>query len=368
MAARTLLPVVVAATLLATACSSGQSATQPTGNAPSTPPQASTAAPAALTVTNCEKEVAYEAVAQRIIATSNSTNLGTLLRIGAVDQLAAISLSTGNDAVMNTLYDVDVTDIPRLQSPISMEAILASDPDLLIGSYTGLFSGSSGITPESANDKGVPTYVISDSCRQDPDAGAGSAMGIMSPFDAVRDDIANYGVLTGNETGATEALAEFDARLAALEAAPKAEKAPRVLLFDSGTTELYTSGKNGSPQGILEAAGAENVFETEDTTWFKASWEAVAEREPDAIVVMDYRSDDPEEVANKVNTIRTQPALKNTEAVKQNRIIVLPLTLFMSGFSNVEAADQVRAGLEDMGLLPQTDIDGKLPDEFTAVP
>jgi hypothetical protein len=40
----------------------------------------------------------------------------------------------------------------------------------------------------------------------------------------------------------------------------------------------------------------------------------------------------------------------------------------MSGFSNVEAADQVRAGLEDMGLLPQTDIDGKLPDEFTAVP
>ncbi|MFT3888427.1 MAG: ABC transporter substrate-binding protein [Arachnia sp.] len=319
-------------------------------------------------MTNCDKQVTYDAVAQRIIATSNTTNLGTLLRIGAIDQLAAVGLSKGNEAVMNTLYDVDVTNIRRLESPISMEAVLSYDPDLLIGSYTGIFSGSVGITPESANEQGVPTYIISDSCRQNPDGGAGSAMGIMTPFDAVRADIANYGVLTGHEDKAQEALAEFNERLAALEAAPKAEKAPRVLLFDSGTTELYTSGKNGSPQGILEAAGAENVFDTEDTTWFKANWEAVAEREPDAIVVMDYRSDDPEEVANKVNTIRTQPALKDTAAVKNNRIIVLPLTLFMSGFSNVEAADQVRAGLEDMGLLPQTDIKGELPAEFTAVP
>ncbi|WP_229054506.1 ABC transporter substrate-binding protein [Aeromicrobium sp. Leaf350] len=312
-----------------------------------------------VSVENCGEETSYDATAERIVATSNSANIGTLLRVGALDQIAAMSLSVGNDPILNELYDVDVTDVPRLKSPISLESVVGADPDLLIGSYSGLFSGSSGVTREAAADQGVPTYVISDSCRQDP-ADPASKLGTMSPWDAVRADIVNYGELTGNVDEAETALAEFDERLAALEDAPQGDTPPQVLLFDSATTDVYTSGRNGPPQGIIEAAGAENVFAEEDTTWFRASWESVATREPDVIVVMDYRSDNPNEVEEKLATIRNQAALKDTEAVREDRIIVLPLVLFTSGYPNIEAAEQLRAGLEELGLLPETDIAGTL--------
>lgn len=317
-----------------------------------------------VTLTNCDVELTYDTPVERIVATSNSANIGTLLRIGAVDQLQAVALSEGNNAVMTSLFGPGIEDVPRLQTPISLEAIVAEDPDLLIGSYSGLFAGSTGVTVEAANEQDIDTYVISDSCRQDPDEGSSSALGTMDPWDAVRADLENYGALTGNEDEAAAALDEFNDRLAALADAPQPDEAPRILLFDSGTDDIFTSGRNGPPQGIIEAAGGENIFDSEDTTWFRASWEAVAQAEPDAIVVMDYRSDDTNEVDSKLATLRDQPSLSSLPVIDEDRIIVLPLALFTSGYGNIEAAEQVRAGLERLGLLPQSDIVGELPEEF----
>lgn len=312
-----------------------------------------------ISIENCGVKTTYDGPAERIVATSNSANIGTLLRVGALDDIASMSLSPGNDEILNDLYDVDVSDVPRLKSPISLETIVGAEPDLLIGSYSGLFAGSSGVTRDVAAQNNIPTYVISDSCRQDPDDES-SKLGTMGPWDAVRADIENYGSLTGNQDEASAALTEFNKRLDALQSAPKGDKPVKVLLFDSGTTDVYTSGHNGPPQGIIEAAGGENVFADEDTTWFRASWESVASREPDVIVVMDYRSDNANEVDEKIATIRAQAALKDSPAVREDRIVVLPLVLFTSGYPNIEAAEQLRAGLEDLGLLPKTDIAGTI--------
>ena len=368
------IALLLAAFALSACSAPGESA--PSGDASATTmasepvvnPTESTSTQAAangpITLTNCGQEVTYPGAVSRIVATSNSANIGTLLRIGAADKLAAASLKEGNDAVLTALYGAGIESVPRMDNPISMEAIVGQQPDLLIGSYSGLFSGSSGVTVEAANENGINTYVISDSCRQDPAAGSASKLGTMDPWDAVRADVQNYGTLTGKEAQAKEALAELNTRLEELEKAPKPDTKPKILLFDSGTDELYTSGKNGPPQGIIEAAGAANVFDTQDTTWFKASWEAVAQTQPDVIVVLDYRKGDANEIPGKLETIRTQPALANLDVVKQNRIIVLPLVLFTSGYPNLEAAAQVRMGLEDLGLAPKSDIKGKMPDDL----
>ena len=347
------LAALSAAALLVAACSSG-----------SPSPQASTSGSGPVTLTNCGTEVTYPKQASRIVATSNSANIGTLIRIGAVQNLAAVSLQKGNDEVLSALYSPGIENVPRLQNPISMESIVSTEPDLLIGSYSGLFSGSSGVTPEAAAEQNIPTYVISDSCRQDPAAGSSSKLGTMDPWDAVRTDIQNYGALTGRTAEATEALTEFNTQLAELQQAPAPTKKPRILLFDSGTNELYTSGRNGPPQGIIDAAGGVNVFDNQDTTWFKASWESVAETQPDVIVVLDYRKGDADEIKNKLETIRTQQALANLDVVKQNRIIVLPLVLFTSGYPNLEAAVQIRKGLEQMGMAPESPVKGKLPESL----
>ncbi|MBM9465316.1 ABC transporter substrate-binding protein [Aeromicrobium sp. YIM 150415] len=311
-----------------------------------------------VSLTNCDIEKTYAAPVERIVATSNSANIGTLLRVGAVDQLAAVALNPDNDEIMTELYGSGIEDVPRLESPISLEAIVAQTPDLLIGSYSGLFAGSSGVTEEVAAERDIDTYVISDSCRQDPDD-TSSALGTMDPWTAVRTDLENYGALTGHEDEASEAIEDLDERLGALEDAPRPDAAPKVLLFDSGTDDLYTSGHNGPPQGIIDAAGGENVFADEDTTWFRASWEAVASRQPDVIVVLDYRSGDENEVATKIDTIRQQPALRDLPAVAEDRIVVLPLALFTSGHPNIEAAEALRTSFDDLGLTPESGIEGR---------
>jgi iron complex transport system substrate-binding protein len=303
-------------------------------------------------VQNCGERRTFDGVARRIVATSNSANVGTLLRIGAVDQLAAVTLTEGNDPLMRELYGPGIERVPRLKSPISMEAILAKRPDVLVGSYSGLFAGSTGVTVESAEKRGVAPYVISDSCRQDRAAGKASKLGTMDPWDAVRADVANYGRLTGHEAEAADARKELDRRLAALRAAPRAKRAPKVLLFDSGTSDLYTSGRNGPPQGIIEAAGGENVFADQDTTWFNASWERVAAAKPDAVVVMDYKSGEPGEVEQKLRTLRARPGLEDLPVIREDHVVALPLALFTSGYPNIEAAERVRDALEQFGLVP----------------
>ena len=88
-----------------------------------------------------------------------------------------------------------------------METILGKQADLVVGSYSGLFKGASGVTPESLQSNNIDSYVISDSCRQS--AAADSALGTMGPWDALRADVTNYGKLFGTEDTAAEAQTEF---------------------------------------------------------------------------------------------------------------------------------------------------------------
>jgi len=125
------LAALSAAALLVAACSSG-----------SPSPQASTSGSGPVTLTNCGTEVTYPKQASRIVATSNSANIGTLIRIGAVQNLAAVSLQKGNDEVLSALYSPGIENVPRLQNPISMESIVSTEPDLLIGSSG---DGSAGL-------------------------------------------------------------------------------------------------------------------------------------------------------------------------------------------------------------------------------
>lgn len=59
----------------------------------------------------------YPKQASRIVATSNSANVGTLIRIGAVQNLAAVSLQKGNDEVLSALYSPGIENVPACRTP-----------------------------------------------------------------------------------------------------------------------------------------------------------------------------------------------------------------------------------------------------------
>lgn len=45
------------------------------------------------------------------------------------------------------------------------------------------------------------------------------------------------------------------------------------------------------PTALIEAAGGRNIMDDLETSWGYVSWEAVAERDPDFLILLDYPND-----------------------------------------------------------------------------
>jgi iron complex transport system substrate-binding protein len=134
-----------------------------------------------------------------------------------------------------------------------------------------------GITPDSLREQGIAPYILTESCRRT----AGSdARGVVDPWTALTDDLANLGTITGTEARAQEVAADLAARLTTLRQAPQAGTPPTIFLFDSGTDSVYSSGGFCAPQAIIAGGGGRNALDDVDDTWTEVSWERVAASSP----------------------------------------------------------------------------------------
>ncbi|MFF2088173.1 ABC transporter substrate-binding protein [Nocardia sp. NPDC058176] len=310
-----------------------------------------------LTVRNCGKDTAFPAPAQRMFV--NDGNLiSMVLALGAQDQVVAVSSVQRDAGTLRAHYGADVVDGLNSVAPEypSRETVLAQRPDVMVAGWNYGYDEASNLTPASLAKDGIAAYVLTESCRQEDGA---AARGTVEPWTALRTDLTDLGAITGRTDRAAEVTADLDRRLAALEAAPKPTTAPTVFLFDSGTDTVYSSGKFGAPQAILEAAGARNILDDVADTWTKVSWERVVSADPDAIMFVDYPGQTYEQ---KVELLRTKPGINNLRAVRDARFLNLPYALWTSGPLNVDAAEQIRKQLEQWNLVPASDITPEADD------
>lgn len=328
------------------------------------------AASGSITLTNCGEEVTYPGVAEKLLV--NDGNIVSLaLAVGAEDNISAISSVSRNMSILTAAYGDAIAEKPEVAKEYpNLEEVLAAEPDVMLAGWGYGFGEDKGVTPESLADKGIGAYVITESCRSgdksDVATGSGDpshARGVVDPWEAVRTDLHNIGVLTGHEDGAAAAIADIDARLEKLAGAPTAESRPVGFVFDSAADAPFTSGSFGAPQGILDKAGAINATADIKDTWTTVSWESVAEMEPDFIALVDYPGQTFEE---KVEILRSNPATKNLQAVKDNRFINLPYAMWTESPLNVDAAEHVRKALEGWGLAPKSEVaaDLQLPSDL----
>ena len=326
-------------------CGSTTPATAPGAAAPSS-------APGTVTVTNCGVEQTFPSPAQRLFV--NDGNLVALtLAVGAGEQVAAVS-SLQDDADVLTRAYGDVVGGLRQVAPEypALETVVAARPDVVVAGWNYGFSESTDVTPQTLAARGIGAYVLSESCRQ-----ADGARGTMDPWQAVRTDLTNLGAITGHPGTAAAVVADTDARLAALAAAPPPEREPVVFVFDSGTDAIFSSGGFGGPQAIIDAAGGRNALADLADTWTEVSWERLATARPDLVVFVDYPG---QTLAQKQQVLAEHPASRNLPAVREQRYLHLPYALWTSGPLNVDAAEHLRQGLERYGLAPASGIRPRL--------
>lgn len=303
-----------------------------------------------VTVSTCGEDVRFPSPAQRMYVAGDGNLLAMVLAVGAQDQVAGASGTTDTAQALSRVYGSEVIDrIPvATRDQPTMENVLAQRPDVMLAGWSYGYTEERRLTPELLSGRGIAPYVLSESCRQED-----GARGTMPPWEALSADIEAVGAITGHVDEAAEVDADITRRREALEAAPQATERPTVFLFDSGTKEIFTSGAFGGPQAIIEAAGAKNATADIDDTWTTVSWERLVRSSPDFIAFVDY---DGQTFEQKVEVLRTNPATKDLPAVREERFLNLPIPAWTSSPLNIDAAEALRAELEEHDLVPASGI------------
>jgi iron complex transport system substrate-binding protein len=284
---RTLLALLFAVAV--TACAAAPAA-EPIA-APAAEP---TAAPAAEPITDAlGREVDVPADVIRVVSLAPSIT-EILFAVGAGSQVV------GNTEYCD--YPIEAEDLTKIggfsADTISIESIVALEPDLVIGGSLAQASVAEALTAVD-----IPTLVF------DPQT-----------FDDVYNNITQIGVVTGHAAEAEAVVTAMRERVAAVEAIVAEipdDQRPTVFyeLFDE---PLMTAGSNTFIGQMIDLVGAESIFADASEDYPQVSTEVIIERDPQVIVGPDSHGD-----KLTIDQLAERPGWAEISAVRDGRIYLL---------------------------------------------
>ncbi len=139
-------------------------------------------------------------------------------------------------------------------------------------------------------------------------------------FEDIYEDYETLGQIFGVQDVAAEKVAAMKAVIASVQEAlgeETYENPVNVFVFDSGEDEPFTACQ-GMPGDILKLAGGISSFDDIDKGWATVSWEQVVERDPEAILILDYNG----EAEEKKEFLMNNEALQSVAAIQNEAIYV----------------------------------------------
>lgn len=301
---------------------------------------ATTPAADAVEITNCGTTLTVAAPPRRALAMEqNATEI--LLSLGLADRMIGTSYQT--DPVLPDLAD-DYAAVPVLADLYpNREAVLDAAPDFVYSTFTSAYG------PEAAGPRAdlaaldVPAYLSRFAC-EDPATGESTV-----DFDGIFAEITEIATIFG-VTGRGEALvADQRGRLDAAIAEATAPADTSLLWYYSGTATPYVAGSGGLPDAISTQLGVTNAYGDAEQTWPAGSWEEIAARNPDVIVLADLtRGGDGDSAQAKIDYLRSNPTTAELDAVKAGRFITVSGSSMDPSVRSVTAVEAVAAGLAQL--------------------
>lgn len=300
----------------------------------------------AVTVTSCGQKLSFGEAPERAV-TLDQSSTETLLELGLGDRMAGTSnLKTEIPAEYRDAYD----EIPVLSpKTLTGERLRAATPDMVVSSFSDLFTKDQVGTRAELAELEVPSYISAVDCPDENDTGK-------APFDLLFDDYANLGKVFGVEERA-ERLVE-EQRAAVRQAARTAGETgadrgkPTVVWVYSVYKGMpYVAGGSALPSEMSRLVGARNAFDEVDEDWPEVSWEAIAEKDPDVVVIGDIpeRGAAGDSAEDKRKMMREDPLVSKLTAVRKNRIIEVPGVEMDPSVRSVHTLGLVAEGLKDLG-------------------
>jgi iron complex transport system substrate-binding protein len=289
-----------------------------------------------VTVENCGRILTFNhAPARAVVQDINMSQM--MFALDAQPNMAGIM---GVSGWYKTTPDFDAArgTIPELAPKYgSMETLISAKADFfLAGWYYGMTPGGP-VTPDTLARVGIPTYVLTESCAQ-IDKSRGKAS-----MELLYTDELTLGAIFGKTAQAQALVADWQARLARIANAVADEPRPGVFVYDSGEDKPFTAGRFAMPTALIDAAGGRNILDDIPMSWGTIAWEAVAARDPEFLILLDYQ--DGAGYGKLLDFLRAHPAMRETSAVKNHRFIALRYEQLTPGPANIGAVEALAAAL-----------------------
>ncbi|MDE5648781.1 MAG: ABC transporter substrate-binding protein [Oscillospiraceae bacterium] len=281
---------------------------------------------ASVTIDNFNSVTEYtEKPSSVITLTLNSAEI--IAALGESDSIVGIARNNNvvDDVLpeyLNSLSNCAFPDEINTGIP-TLEGMLGFSPDLIVAnSYyfnVPVFGTAEDYTNNNAN-----LYIPEGTYVQN------------STIENTYNDIRNLGKIFGKEDKAEELVNGMEERIAAVTEKVSGRDTVRVMAFDSTNEDmLNVAGGTGLEQNLIELAGGENIFSDVEKQFGAVSYEEIISRDPEIIVIHEYTIDETD-AQTKIDLIKNSPDLANVSAVKNDRIIIVPLFNINPGLQNVD--------------------------------
>lgn len=243
-----------------------------------------------------------------------------------------LSLDLGDKMVGTALLDNEILPeykeayekIPVLEVSdghgISKEAFTALEPDFVSGWEMSVSNETTG-TAKELIDGGAKPFVA-------------KSLAGTSTIETVYEDYQTLGKIFGVEDKATEVVNKMKSEIETVKGKLsniKEEDKVNVMVYDSGEKEAMVVGA-GLPNNLITLAGGKNIYGDLKNSYETVSFESIVEKNPDVILVTEFLAGDKAE--KKIEFLKSNPALKDVNAIKNNKIFVVELADLSPGVRN----------------------------------
>lgn len=273
-------------------------------------------------------DVVVESPRQRAVTLSQFMT-EMLLSLGLEDQMVGTALL---DNPILPEFEEAYNQIPVLQigegHSISKEAFIATGADFVSGWDSSISDQTTG-SPDELISKDIVPFMAKSYA---PDA----------IVETVYEDYELLGKIFGVEDRANQVIEKMKKDIKAVTdkvSDIKEEDRVNVMVYDSGEHDAMVVG-TGLANNLIELAGGNNVFAKDaQKPYINVSWESVVAKNPEVILVTDYMAGSSPE--DKINFLKSHPALKDVPAIKNEKIYVVGLADLSPGVRNPKLIEQM---------------------------
>lgn len=300
-----------------------------------------------LTIENCGVNVTFDGPPQRAVSLYQAST-EIMLALGLADRM--VGTSTWFDPVLPELAADNAT-VPRLSdNDPGLEAVLAVEPDLVTSASAHTFTPAVVAGRDRFAQLGIPTYQSPSVCtgaRVDGETVTRAEPLALGTLFREIDELAQ--IFDVQQRG-QDLIARLTRRL---DDTPSITTPDTTIAFwFSGLRTPYLAGCCSAPGMYAAELGVTNVFADAREDWPEVSWEALADRDPDVLVLADLnrRRVDGDALESKVQFLESNPVTRNMAAVRDKRYVVLTGSELDPGIREIEALEKLAAGLQAFGL------------------